>query len=473
MTAPLPDRFLDALRAAVGDSGWTTDPARMAPHTVEERGVFRGDCGIVVWPASTEEVSHVVRLCAEAKVAVTPQGGNTGLVGGGVPAGGVVLSLRRLKRIRAVDALNHTMTVEAGCVLADAQQAAAQAGALFPLSLAAEGSCTIGGNLSTNAGGVHVLRYGNMRDLVLGLEVVLPDGRIWDGLRGLRKDNSGYDLKHLFVGAEGTLGVITAATLKLFPRLHSRAVAFAALPSTRAALDLFARLRDACGGTLTAFEFTNRTPLDFVLRHIPGVRDPFAQPHAWYVLMELASPRDERADLIRAIESVLESAAEGGIVADAVIAQSEPQADALWKLRESIPEAQKPEGGSIKHDVSVPLSRVSEFVERASATVEAAMPGVRVCAFGHMGDGNVHFNVSQPVGMDRAQFLGHWDRFSRMIHDLVQELGGSFSAEHGIGKLKIKDMDRYKEDVELDLMRAIKVALDPKGIMNPGKVLPD
>ena len=472
MAAPLSDRFLDALRAAVGDSGWTTDPARMAPHTAEERGVFQGECGIVVWPASTEEVSHVVRLCAESKVSVTPQGGNTGLVGGGVPAGGVVLSLRRLKRIRAVDSLNHTMTAEAGCVLADAQQAAAKAGALFPLSLAAEGSCTIGGNLSTNAGGVHVLRYGTMRDLVLGVEVVLPDGRIWDGLRGLRKDNSGYDLKHLFVGAEGTLGIITAATLKLFPRLHSRAVAFAALPSARAALDLFARLRDSCGETLTAFEFTNRNPLEFVLRHTPGTRDPFAQPHAWYVLMELASPRDDRAGLVRAVESVLESAAEGGIVADAVIAQSEPQADALWKLRESMSEAQKPEGGSIKHDVSVPLSRVPEFVERASAAVEAAMPGVRICAFGHMGDGNVHFNVSQPVGMDRAQFLGHWERFNRMVHDLVQELGGSFSAEHGIGKLKIKDMDRYKEDVELDLMRAVKAALDPLGIMNPGKVLP-
>lgn len=472
MVDPLPERFLDSLRAAVGDSGWTTDAATMAPYAVEERGVFRGDCAIVVWPASTEEVSHVVRLCADAKVPVTPQGGNTGLVGGGVPAGGVVLSLKRLKRIRGLDRLNHAITVEAGCVLADVQQAAAEAGALFPLSLAAEGSCTIGGNLATNAGGVHVLRYGTMRDLVLGLEVVLPDGRIWDGLKGLRKDNSGYDLKHLFVGAEGTLGVITAATLKLFPMLHSRAVALAALPSPRAALDLFARLRDACGETLTAFEFSGRNPLEFVLRHIPGVRDPFAAPHAWYALMELASPRDEGTGLRRALESVLESAAEGGIVADAVIAQSEPQADALWKLRESMSEAQKPEGGSIKHDVSVPLSRVPEFIERATAAVEAAMPAARVCPFGHMGDGNVHFNVSQPVGMDRARFLDHWERFNRTIHDLVQELGGSFSAEHGVGKLKLKDMDRYKEDVELDLMRAVKTALDPLGIMNPGKVLP-
>ncbi|MBM3566357.1 MAG: FAD-binding oxidoreductase, partial [Alphaproteobacteria bacterium] len=313
----------------------------------------------------------------------------------------------------------------------------------------------------------------NMRDLVLGLEIVLPDGRVWDGLKGLRKDNTGYDLKNLFVGAEGTLGVVTAATLKLFPRLRSRAVAFAAVPNPRAALDLFARLRDGCGETLTAFEFTNRNPLEFVLRHIPDARDPFPVPHAWYVLAELASPREEKDALTRALESILESAIGGGGTTDAVIAQSEPQADALWKLRESMSEAQKPEGGSIKHDISVPLSRVPEFVERASAVALAIAPTARICAFGHMGDGNVHFNVSQPAGADRAAFLATRETFNRAVHDLVQELGGSFSAEHGVGKLKREDMGRYKEDVELDLMRAVKAALDPSGVMNPGKILPD
>ena len=402
MTAvPLSARFLDDIRAAVGPSGWTTDSEALAPYLAEERGNFRGACAIAVWPASTDEVAAVVRLCAKAKVAVTPQGGNTGLAGGAVPAGGVLLSLKKLRRIRAVDPLDFTLTAEAGCVLADVQRAAADAGALFPLSLAAEGSCTIGGNLSTNAGGVHVLRYGTMRDLVLGIEAVLPDGRVWDGLRGLRKDNTGYDLKQLFIGAEGTLGVVTAATLKLFPRLNARAVAFAALPSPRAALDLFARLRETCGETLNAFEFANRTALEFVLRHIPETRDPFARAHPWYALAELASPRNEAEPLARALESALASAGDG-IVADATIAQSAAQEAALWKLRESMSEAQKPEGGSLKHDVSVPVARVAEFVERASALVAALVPGVRVCAFGHMGDGNVHFNLTQPVGADHG-----------------------------------------------------------------------
>ena len=385
-------RFLDDLKAAVGPSGWATDAAALAPFLAEERGNYRGACAIAVWPASTDEVARVVRLCAEAKIPVTPQGGNTGLAGGAVASGGVLLSLKKMKRIRAVDPLNFTLAAEAGCVLADVQAAAARAGALFPLSLAAEGSCTIGGNLSTNAGGVHVLRYGTMRDLVLGVEAVLPDGRIWDGLGALRKDNTGYDLKQLFIGAEGTLGVVTAASLKLFPRLRSRAVGFAALPSERAALDLFARLRDAGGETLQAFEFANRNALEFVLRHVPATRDPFGLPHPWYVLCELASPRDEADALQATLEAALADAT------DAVIAQSEAQIAALWKLRESMSEAQKPEGGSLKHDVSVPLARVADFVRRASRLAEAAIPGARVCAFGHMGDGNVHFNLSQPAG---------------------------------------------------------------------------
>ena len=467
MTAlPLSARFLDDIRAAVGPSGWTTDPAALAPYLAEERGNYQGTCAIAVWPASTDEVAAVVRLCARAKIPVTPQGGNTGLAGGAVPAAGVLLSLKKMKRVRAVDPLDFTMVAEAGCVLADAQRSAAAAGAIFPLSLAAEGSCTIGGNISTNAGGVHVLRYGTMRNLVLGIEAVLPDGRVWDGLRSLRKDNTGYDLKHLFIGAEGTLGVVTAATLKLFPKLNARAVAFAALPSAQSALELFARLRETCGETLQAFEFANRTALEFVLRHIPDARDPFGAPHPWYALVELASPRDETNALSQALETALATPA------DAVIAQSEAQGAALWKLRESMSEAQKPEGGSLKHDVSVPVSRVAEFVRRASALAEGAIPGARVCAFGHMGDGNVHFNLSQPVGADRARFLAERERIGVAIYDLVQEQGGSFSAEHGVGCLRLKDMDRYKEDVELDLMRAVKAALDPKGIMNPGKVLP-
>jgi D-lactate dehydrogenase (cytochrome) len=474
MTAPatLPERFLDAVRAAVGPHAWATDEATLAPHLAEERGTYRGACAVLVSPASTDEVARVVRLCADASVAVTPQGGNTGLAGGAVPASGVLLSLKRMRRIRALDALNFTMVAEAGCVLADVQRAADDAGALFPLSLAAEGSCTVGGNISTNAGGVHVLRYGNARDLVLGIEAVLPDGRVWNGLRSLRKDNTGYDLKQLFIGAEGTLGVVTAATLKLFPKLKARAVAFVALASPAAALDLFVRLRERGGEMLIAFEFANRFALDCVLRHAPGARDPFVAPHPWYVLAELASPHAKGDTLAAMLEAVLAEATEAETVADAAIAQSEAQATALWQLRESISEAQKSEGGSLKHDVSVPVARVPDLVARGADVAERLIPGVRVCAFGHMGDGNVHFNLSQPKGMDRAAFLAERERVNRSVHDLVRELNGSFSAEHGVGQLRLADMARYKSSVELDLMRAIKTALDPKGIMNPGKVLP-
>ncbi|MBM3733530.1 MAG: FAD-binding oxidoreductase [Acidimicrobiia bacterium] len=478
MTAPpklpakLPSRFIDDIKAAVGPHGWATDEATLAPHLGEERGNYRGSCAVLVSPASTDEVARVVRLCAEASVALTPQGGNTGLAGGAVPASGVLLSLKRMKRIRALDALNFTMVAEAGCVLADVQRAADEAGALFPLSLAAEGSCTVGGNISTNAGGVHVLRYGNTRDLVLGIEAVLPDGRVWNGLRALRKDNTGYDLKQLFIGAEGTLGVVTAATLKLFPKLKARAVAFAALASPAAALDLFARLRERAGETLCAFEFANRFALDCVLRHAPGARDPFGASHPWYVLTELASPHAKGDALAAVLEAVLAEATEAETVADATIAQSEAQAAALWQLRESISEAQKPEGGSLKHDVSVPVACVPDLVTRGADVAARLIPGVRVCAFGHMGDGNVHFNLSQPAGADRAAFLAMRASVNRAVHDLVRELGGSFSAEHGVGQLRLADMARYKSEVELDIMRAVKTALDPKGIMNPGKVLP-
>ncbi len=462
---------LDALRAVVGERGWIDDPADVAPFLAEERGRFRGACAAVVKPATTEEVAAVVRICAEAGLAVVPQGGNTGLVGGGVPDGGVVVSLARMKRIRAVDPLNRTLTAEAGVVLSELQDAARNAGALFPLSLGAEGSCCIGGNLSTNAGGITVVRYGNARDMVLGLEVVLADGRIWDGLRALRKNNTGYDLKHLFIGAEGTLGIITAAVLKLYPQPRVEETALVGLPSVEAALTLFRRTNEAAGDVLTAFEFFSRRCLEFCVAHVSDVADPFTQAHQAYALIKLSSARPDDP-LREALEALLAGAFERDEVNDAVVAASEAQAGALWHLRESIPEAQKAEGGSIKNDVSVPLSQVPAFIERASAAVEAAMPGIRVVAFGHFGDGNIHFNLSQPVGADRAEFLAEWDRFDRIVADVAAGLGGSFSAEHGVGRLKRADMCRYKSAVELDLMRAVKDALDPANIMNPGKVVP-
>jgi D-lactate dehydrogenase (cytochrome) len=476
MTSALPnpsaptESLLQAIREVVGPKGWIDDPADLEPYLIEERGLFHGACAAVVRPATTAEVAEVVALCAEVGVAIVPQGGNTGLVGGGVPDGGIVLSTTRLNRIRSVDPVNRTITVEAGVILAEVQRAAEEAGALFPLSLAAEGSCRIGGNLATNAGGITVLRYGNARDMVLGLEVVLPDGRIWDGLRGLRKNNTGYDLKQLFMGSEGTLGIITAAVLKLFPKPRATETALAAVPSVQAALDLFNRTNEAAGDSLTAFEFMARTGIDFCLRHVPGVADPFAETHPYYALIKLASAREGSA-LRDTLEQILADGLETGLVEDAVIAASEAQAEAIWRIRESIPEGQKPEGGSIKNDVSVPVSRVPEFMELATKAVEAALPGIRVVAFGHLGDGNIHFNLTQPVGADRKAYMAQWERFDRIVCDIATGLGGSFSAEHGIGRLKRVDMARYKSAVEVDLMRTVKRALDPNNIMNPGKVV--
>lgn len=425
----------------------------------------------VVRPADTRELAEVVGLCAGAGIPVVPQGGNTGLVGGAVPEGGIILSTRRLNRIRELDRANRTITVEAGVILADVQAAADKAGLLFPLSLGAEGSCSIGGNLATNAGGVTVVRYGNARDMVLGLEVVLADGRIWDGLKALRKDNTGYNLKQLFVGAEGTLGIITAAVLKLFPQPRAKATALVALPSADASLALLDRVQEVCGDSLTAYELLSRRGMEFALRHVPGVIDPFARPHSWYTLIELTSPRADDP-LHATMETVLADALEHRLVDDAVIAASEAQANTLWRIREGIPEGQKPEGGSIKNDVSVPVSKVPAFIETATRAVEDALPGVRVVAFGHVGDGNIHFNLSQPVGAETAGFLAEWDRLGRIVSDIASELGGSFSAEHGVGRLKQADMARYKSKVELDLMRTLKRALDPAGILNPGKVVP-
>jgi FAD/FMN-containing dehydrogenase len=467
------EAFLDATKAVVGPQGWIADPAEQERYLIDERRLYRGRTAIVLRPRSTEEVACVVGLCHQHRVAIVPQGGNTGLVGGSVPneAGGeVVLSLARMNRILDVSPLDYAMTVEAGVVLAQVQDAARAVDRLFPLSLAAEGSCTIGGNLSTNAGGVNVLRYGSARDLVLGLEVVLPDGRVWDGLRRLRKDNTGYDLKHLFMGAEGTLGVITRAVLRLFPLPKQVVTGFAGLVSVAAAVDLLSRFQAATGGRVTAFEVLPRFGLDLILRHIAHTADPLTDAHPWYVLFDVSSGEDG-AGLTQAVEGVLAGALTGGILRDATLATNEAQARALWRLRESLPEAQKPAGGSIKHDVSVPITRFAELIERAQAAVQRLIPGVRPVPFGHLGDGNVHLNFTQPEGADTSGFLAQWGAVNHVVHDIVHELGGSISAEHGLGRLKREEIVRYKSPLEIELMRSLKATLDPLGIMNPGKVV--
>ena len=465
----LSENFMDALREPLPENAILTKAEDLAPYLKEERGLMKSDCEVVVRPANSEDLAKAVAVCAEHGVSVVPLGGNTGLVGGGVASGGIILSLERLNKIIGVDALNHTMTVEAGCVLANIQTAAQDAGCLFPLSLGAEGSCQIGGNLATNAGGVNVLRYGNTRELVLGIEAVLPDGRIYDGLNALRKDNTGYDLKQLFIGAEGTLGIITKAVLKLYPAPRSSVTVMAALPRLDGVLTLFDRVRAACGDRLTAFELVPRFGLELGIAHVPGVDDPFADSHPHYTLIELTSPR-EGDDLRSDIETVLEHALEGGIITDAVIAESEAQVHQLWRIREELPSAQSREGGSIKHDVSVPVSAAIEFIEKASQAVESEIPGVRVCAFGHIGDGNIHYNLTQPRGMDKRAFLDNWEYLNRIVHDIVVDMNGSISAEHGIGLLKKMELDHYAPSVKLDVLRQIKRAIDPNNIMNPGKI---
>jgi FAD/FMN-containing dehydrogenase len=413
-----------------------------------------------------------VRICAAAKLAVVPQGGNTGLVAGGVPPedrDNIVVALGRMNRIRTIDPVNFTMTVEAGCILAQLQEVAAEADRLFPLSLGAEGSCQIGGNLSTNAGGIAVLRYGNARELTLGVEVVLPDGRVWDGLRGLRKDNTGYDLKQLFIGGEGTLGIITAATVKLFPRPRETDTAFLALDKVEDVMDLFARARAATADQLTAFELIPRAALDLALVHIPGTIDPLAARHPWYVLLEMSSSQTE-SGLRGLLERLLATALEEGLIADGVIAESGAQAKELWHIREAIVEAQL-FSGSIKHDVAVPVSRVADFIIRATTGVCEKLPGIRPMAFGHVGDGNIHFNLTQPDGADTAAYLARWQEFNDIVHGIVRDLHGSISAEHGVGRLKRDEITHYKSAVEIELMRRVKRALDPDNIMNPGKLV--
>ncbi|HEX9183548.1 MAG TPA: FAD-binding oxidoreductase [Burkholderiales bacterium] len=455
-------RLRSAFANLIGEKHVLDSPQDTAPYTTDWRKQFHGEAQCVLRPGSTAEVSAVVALCAREGLAIVPQGGNTGLCGGSVPTGArpqVVLSLSRLNRIRDVDALNDTMTVEAGCVLAAIQQAAEAAGRFFALSLAAEGSCQIGGNLSTNAGGVNVLRYGNARDQVLGLEVVLPDGRVWDGLRALRKDNTGYDLKQIFIGAEGTLGVITAAVLKLHPKPTAQATAWIALASPAQAVALLAGLRARLGERVSAFELVSRRCLEAVLKHAPALRDPLPQPHPWYVLAEFADA-GEQAALAAQVEEAF--AASGGAIEDAALASSAAQSQALWRIRETLPEAQFT---NVKHDISVPVSRVAELIERAGAALQAAFPGEPVYAFGHIGDGNIHYNVGGPALVARR------DAVNRVVYGVLDALGGSISAEHGLGQLKREEIRRHKDPLELELMRALKAALDPRGLMNPGKVI--
>ena len=465
--------FLAACRTAIGAAHVLTDAADTAGYLTDQRGRYTGRALAVLRPADTAEVAALVQLCAYHGIPLVPQGGNTGLVLGSVPdqqGNAVVLSLRRLNRIRAVDPVNNTMTVEAGCVLQHLQEQAAAVDRLFPLSLAAEGSCTIGGNLSTNAGGTGVLRYGNTRELCLGLEVVTAAGEIMSSLKGLRKDNTGYDLRDLFIGAEGTLGIITAAVVKLFPQPRAQLTALVALQSPAQALQLLLQAQARCGSALTGFELMSHFCLQLVCKHFPDQRLPFSQRHPQYVLLELSD--NESEGHARAIfETLIGEALEQGLVDDAVIAASLAQSRALWRLRESISMAQAHEGKNIKHDISVPISRIAEFMEVTDTLVQQAAPGCRMVSFGHLGDGNLHYNVSPPAGVPDADFLARQGDINRVVHDSVDRFGGSISAEHGLGALKREEILRYKSPVELRLMRAIKQALDPQQLINPGKVL--
>ena len=465
MTLSVPADVISRLKAVLGEGGWSQDPERLAPKLLEWRDRWSGQTPFLALPGSTDAVSAVVGICFEAGVPITPQGGNTGLVGGQIPMGEILLSTERLRGVRDVDALDDVMVVEAGVTLAGAHEAALAKNRRFPLDLASQGTATIGGVISTNAGGTAVLRYGTTRDLVLGLEAVLPNGEIWNGLKRLRKDNTGYDLKQLLIGAEGTLGVVTAASLKLFPILPSRATAMVGLASPRAALDLLARAKEAAGGGVEAFELISRVGVDFALKNIAGQRDPLSEPHPWYVLVELASGEPGSAEA--ALERLLAQALETGLIADAVVAQTKTQAEALWSLRENQSPAQKPEGATWKHDVSVPVSKVADFLEEAGAAMRAFAPGCRICAFGHVGDGNIHYDVLRPHGGDDAAHSAGRDAGSRLVHDIVARLEGSISAEHGLGAMKTEEALRYKAPVEVNALRAIRAALDPKRIMNP------
>ncbi|HEY3784255.1 MAG TPA: FAD-binding oxidoreductase [Steroidobacteraceae bacterium] len=467
------DELVGSLVALVGADSVLTESSALEPFLTDQRRLYHGQTAAVLLPGSVEQVSRLLAHCNQLRTGVVAQGGNTSYCGGATPDESgrqVVLSLTRLNRIRNIDRLNYSLVAEAGCILADVRRAADEAERLFPLSLGSEGTCRIGGNLSTNAGGTSVVRYGMMRELLLGLEVVLADGRILSTLTPLRKDNTGYDIKSLFLGAEGTLGIITAASLKLFPKVRATATAFAAVPSVQAAVELLSRVREGSGDRVSSFELIPRIAIELTTRHIPGVSDPLGKPYAWHVLCELSSSR--AADTLHSLlEELLSGALEQGLVSDAVIAQSERERNALWKLRETIPEAQRLDGASLKHDISLPIASLAAFVEQAAAWIDAHVPDGRLVAYGHVGDGNLHFNLNQAPGAAREAFLAREATVRRFIHDLVRDFGGSFSAEHGIGRLKVPELERYASPVELDLMHSVKRALDPNGILNPGKVL--
>ncbi len=470
---PVPPEVIERLKAAVGPAGTLDDPADIAPYCKSFRDDWEGRVPLVLRPQSTAEVASIVRICAEAGVGIVPQGGNTGLTGGSQPHADmseIIVSTSRMNRVRATDTVNDTITVEAGVVLKEIQNAADRIDRLFPLSLGAEGSCQIGGNISTNAGGVSVLRYGNTRYVVLGLEVVLPTGEIWNGLRGLVKDNAGYDLKQLFIGAEGTLGIVTAAVLRLFPKPSASETAWIGIDSPAAGVALLGHVRSRLGDTVSAFELIGRPIIDLLLAGVPGHEDPMAEVHPWYVLMDVTS-QGQPGSLHAPLADALGAALEDGLVRDALIAASGTQAARLWKMRESLVEAQQAAGGSIAHDVSVPVSRIPEFIERADAAVDAACPGIRRCAFGHVGDGNIHYNPIKPVEWDRARFREQRPRINRIVHDIIADLSGSISAEHGVGRSRLAELEHYKAGIELDMMRRLKHALDPRGIMNPDKIL--
>ena len=465
MTLAVPADVISRLKAVLGETGWSQDPERLAPKLVEWRDRWSGTTPLLALPRTTAEVAAVVGVCAESGTAITPQGGNTGLVGGQIPDGEILLSLERMRAVRELDVADDVLIAEAGLTLAEAHETAAGIRRRFPLSLASEGSATLGGLVSTNAGGVAVLRYGTMRQLVLGLEAVLPNGDVWNGLKVLRKDNTGYDLKQLLIGAEGTLGVVTAVALKLFPELVSHAVGFAGVKSPADAVTLLARAKEATGGAVESFELIGRLGIELALAHIPGAREPLESHPPWYVLIEIASGEPNAADA--GLERLLEAGFESGLVVDAAIAQTETQAKAFWALRENQSAAQKSEGAAWKHDVSAPISRIAEFLETAGAALQARWPGVRVDAFGHVGDGNIHYDVLPAPGGDAATHNARRDAAAHVVHEIVVGLGGSISAEHGLGTMKTAEALAYKSPVEITALRAVRAALDPKRIMNP------
>jgi len=465
MTAPVPADVLSRLKAVLGEDGWSQDPERLAPKLLEWRDRWTGETPFLALPKTTADVAAVVGICFESGTPITTQGGNTGLVGGQIPQGEVLLSTERLRAIREVETFDDVLVAEAGVTLAAVHEAAAAVRRRFPLGLASEGSATIGGVVSTNAGGTQVLRYGMTRNLVLGLEAVLPTGEVWNGLKRLRKDNTGYDLKQLLIGAEGTLGVVTAAALKLYPVMASRAVAMIGVASPAIAIQLLARAKDETGGAVEAFELMGRLGVDFALKNIVGTRDPLAEVHPWYVLAEFSSGEPGSGE--SSMERFLASGLEDGLIRDAVVAQTDAQAKALWAIRENQSPAQKPEGATWKHDVSVPVSQVAAFLEQATAAMQAFAPGARIAAFGHMGDGNIHYDVLRADGGSDAEHSARRDQGSRIVHDIVAGMGGSISAEHGLGSMKTEEARRYKSAVEIEAMAAIRRALDPKRIMNP------